>query len=135
MGIKEQLLEKCIGFLIEISKRPADDFFGTPPSVFYIDYGIGTKRKFGFQLTQVEETYQLCKGEVEIVKTGTKPQREPVSGMFYMEGHATIGYDLNEEKAYLDYVVGPRYGRGFVYPIVIFAFFKLDLNAKCAKNR
>ena len=118
MEIIELLLDKCVELLTEISGKPADDFFGTPPSVFYIDYGIGSRKKFGFQLSQIEGTYRLCNGEIVTVKAGTEINREPISGMYFKEGHATIGYDLKEGKAYLDYAVGPRYGRGFVYPII-----------------
>ncbi len=46
--------------------QPADDFYGTPPSVFYIDYGIGGMRKGEFLLTQIEDTYRLCSGKVEV---------------------------------------------------------------------
>lgn len=116
--IKEQLLKKCTVIFDDIASAEADNFFGTPPSVFYVDFGFGDKRKIGYYVTDLQETYKYENGVMEKVEIGSRNRIEPVSGMYFPEGHASIGIDKKNGYAFLSFSVGPRYGRGFQYEIV-----------------
>ena len=61
MDIKELLLGRCQEKLLRILQAEEDDFFGKPPEAVYIDYGMGSKRKVGYLLSKVEETYCLTR--------------------------------------------------------------------------
>ena len=37
--------------------------------------------------------------------------------MYYHKGQAEIGVDEDKQKAYLEYTVGPRYARCYMYDI------------------
>ena len=45
--IRQELIKKCTTIFDGISSREADAFLGTPPRVFYIDFGFGEKQMFG----------------------------------------------------------------------------------------
>ncbi|MDD6299088.1 hypothetical protein [Hornefia butyriciproducens] len=118
IGVKNQLLDICTEMLEEISNTESDPHFGTPPSVFYIDFAYGNKRTVGFYISDPLETYKYENGVLEIVKVGTKNRISPVSGMYFPEGRGAVGIDSNYEYAFVSFQVGPRYGRGFRYRII-----------------
>ncbi|MBQ9562288.1 MAG: hypothetical protein IJU99_02440 [Lachnospiraceae bacterium] len=115
--IKKELLKKCAIIFNEISSEP-DSFYGTPPSVYYIDFGYGEKRMIGLYMPNPHETYKYEKGVMVKVETGLGNKTEPISGMYYHEGHASIGIDKMNQKAFLSFSVGPRYGRAYQYEII-----------------
>ena len=118
MNIKELLLEKCKEKLLSILQTDGDDFFGDPPEAIYIDYGMGSKRKVGYLLTKVEETYCLTKDGIERVEVAPKSYDKTVSGMYFKQGSAIVGYTKNLDFAFLNFQIGPRYGRGYEYLII-----------------
>lgn len=101
-----------------IANAPSSDFFSAPPKVFYIDFAYGDKRKVDSFIEDPGETYRYENGIVEQVEAGTKNQKEPISGMYFSEGHGTIGIDQGNNLAYMSFTVGRRYGRGFQYEII-----------------
>ena len=117
-NIKNQLLKRCTELLEEIANTPSDDYYGTPPKVFYIDFAFGDKHKIGMFIKDPLETYKYENGILEKVQTGTKYQAEPISGMYFFEGYATTGIDKDNNLAYMSFRVGRRYGRGFRYEIL-----------------
>ena len=116
--IKDQLLKHCTEMLAEIANTPSDDFYGTPPKTFYIDFAFGDERKVGMFISDPLETYKYEGGVVEKVKAGTKNQAEPISGMYFSEGYSAIGIDEDRNIAYMSFMVGKRYGRGYQYEVL-----------------
>ena len=117
-ALKSQLLKKCTERLDEIANTPSNDFYGTPPKTFYIDFAYGDERKVGMFIRDPLETYKYEGGIIEKVKAGTNNQTEPISGMYFPEGYGTIGIDKDNRLAYMSYSVGRRYGTGFRYEIL-----------------
>lgn len=117
-SIKNRLMKRCIEMLAEIANTPSDGFFGTPPKTFFIDFAFGDGRTVGMFIRKPLETYKYKSGAVVKVNTGTKNQTEPISGMYYSEGYSAIGIDKKQNLAFLSFIVGPRYGRGFQYEIL-----------------
>ncbi len=117
-SIKSQLLKRCIELLDEIVKTPSDDFYGTPPRVFYIDFAFGDERMVDMFIKDPLETYKYAYGTLEKVEAGTKNQAEPISGMYFSEGYAIISIDKDNNLAYMSFCAGQRYGRGFRYEIM-----------------
>lgn len=117
-SIKSQLLKRCIEKLAEIANTPSDDYYGTPPKTFYIDFAFGDERKVGMFINDPLETYKYEGGAVKKIKAGTKYQAEPISGMYFSEGYGAIGIDKEHNLAYMSFIVGRRYGCGFRYEIL-----------------
>lgn len=117
-SIKDQLLKECKEFFDSISNAGSDDRYGTPPKVFYIDFAYGNKKKLEVYITDPQETYRYENGIVETVETGSRNKIDPVSGMYFPEGHGSIGIDKENGIAFMNFQVGPRYGRGFQYKII-----------------
>lgn len=116
--IEAQLLKNCLKIFDEISSQEANDFYGTPPKSYYIDYGIGSKRKIGYLMIELEKTYKYESGQLVLVPVGTKHKNEPINGMYFPEGHAEIGINQEGNIAFFSFQVGPRYGRGYKYEII-----------------
>ena len=111
--IKKQLLTTCTDILEQISHPIVEDFFGgNPPQVFYITIGSGSF----FSTDEEPVIYRFEDGQLTVVDS--KPTGDnPVSGSYYHEGRASIGVDEKKKKAYLEYVAGPLFGRGFMFDI------------------
>ncbi|MBR1508076.1 MAG: hypothetical protein IJ619_08760 [Eubacterium sp.] len=125
--IKKLLLEECIHMFEEISSVEPDEFYGTPPKVLYIDFKMGNKKEVGGYIIEPEETYRYECGSLESVEVGSRNKTEPASGMYFPEGRASIGIDKETNNVgYISLFVGPRYGRGFRYEVVIEDVIRLE---------
>ena len=117
-SIKDQLFRECIECFEEIIHSKCDHHFGTPPAVFYIDFGVGSTCDIeNFDMIP-QETYRYENGIMEIVETGTQNATSPVNGIYYPEGYGLIGILKDNRYAYVSYIVGPRFGKGFRYRIL-----------------
>ena len=116
--IEEMVLNKCLEYLDEISSHEYEEFYGHPPRVYYIDCGIGIERNGEYVMADLQKTYKYEAGKLEIVETGTKNATQPVSRMYFAEGHAEFGTNSDSSVAFVNYLVGPRYGRGFSFEII-----------------
>ncbi len=117
-SLKEQLMIICIEFLDKIASTESSSFYGTPPQVFYIDFGYGTEQEVEMHIGNPLETYRYANGVIEMVSPGHPSRREPVSRMYWPEGRGRIGIDTKDGFAYVSYDVGPRYGRGYRFKII-----------------
>ena len=117
-SIKSQLLKICVECFKEILHSNGNPHFGAPPTVFYIDFGVGSKREIEEYNMVPEETYRYESGIMEKVQTGTRNLTRPLSGIYFPEGHGSIGILKDNSYAYVSYLVGPRFGRGFRYKIL-----------------
>ena len=111
--IKKQLLAACTDIFEQISHPIVEDYFGgIPPQVFYISSGSGSF----FSTDEEPVVYRFEGGQLTIADS--KPENDnPVSGSYFREGHASIGVDVKKKKAYLEFVAGPLFGRGFMFDI------------------
>ncbi len=111
--IKKQLLAACTDLLEQISHPIVEDYFGgNPPQVFYIAVGSGSF----FSTDEEPVIYRFEDGKLTVVDSKPKDDN-PVSGSYFHEGHASIGVDEKKKKAYLEFVAGPLFGRGFMFDI------------------
>ncbi|MBR6028080.1 MAG: hypothetical protein IKP40_03245 [Clostridia bacterium] len=88
-SLKKQLFSICTEMLDEIAGVPADAYYGTPPKVFYIDFGYGNQALQDYPIKALE-TYRYHDGALERVETGSVNRIKPVSGMYFPEGHAFL---------------------------------------------
>lgn len=114
--IEDSLFSNLIDKLDSIMDIKSSDSAGSPPKTIVIKYGsVGIKYHRPF-LLEVEETYLYREKELTKVSNDTKSSHDPISGMFFHEGDAFIG--VKDEKAYLEYHVGMRYGSTYEYDII-----------------
>ena len=116
--IKDQLFKICIECLDEIAHSKSNHSIGTPPTVFYIDFGVGSRCDIENLDMIPQETYRYENGVMERVETGTMNATRPVDRMYFPKGYGLIGVLEDNSYAYVSYVVGPRFGEGFRYKIL-----------------
>ena len=96
------------------------------PHVFYANLGTVTCTSEpddpyeDFAITDFYKTYRYENGTYTEVETGTKANtgdRRGPFNMYYPEGTGRIGIDEERGFVLVEFVVGPRYGRGFSFPI------------------
>lgn len=118
--IKNLLMELCKDIMDDMAGDPGHSLLGTPPRVFYLDFSYGEGES-----GDPQETYRYENGSLEKVKPGagrkTDSEVERVMESrrsYYSEGSFSIRIDKKNKYAYMSFVAGPLFGRGYRYKIV-----------------
>lgn len=106
--IKNLLFRSLVEKLDSIMDGESSDLIGSPPKTIVIRYGSVVIKHHRPFLNEVEETYLYKDKELTKVSNDTKSSHDPISGAFFHEGDAIIG--VKDEKAYLEFHLGMRYG-------------------------
>lgn len=118
-ALKELMLGVCIKQFCEILEADIEyDKYGKPPVVLWITYGKDSIQHGMFRIKEVFEKWKYSEEHLESVECVFEPGRKDISGMFFSEAEASLGFDELEEKAYINMIFGPRFGRGYEYDIV-----------------
>ena len=118
MNLIEALLSKCIEKYEEaVSGVSDDEFYGTVPRLMVVEYMEAVRKTEHFYAkTYVKSWDYHLKGEI-VERHSKDEDNNPVCGMYFSRAKASLYYDQERRKAFVNMYMGPRYGRGFAYDI------------------
>ncbi len=110
-------VKECIAIYDEaVHQATVDTIYGNAPKAMLIKYGKGNIKEF-LTVTDIWDAWYYSEGNLRETDKTRKPERAPVSGMFYSEALAEFAVDEERQQVYLNYYFGPRYGRGLRYTV------------------
>lgn len=115
-------LDECVRIFDECRKGNEEYTFGEFPRSAIVVYNTrGDENGDGYDNRDtVEGIWRIADGsygEIGMEIAGMPVRRSPVSGAFYPEGEFYFNFSMKSNELYLCYILGPRYGRGYKYPI------------------
>lgn len=114
--LRIELLEKTKDKLSKILLSEASDVYGTPPKYVVIKIGDAIELEYDFEFKTIDIAYLFDGKQLIQVKNDTEATLDTISGMYFNQGSVRLGSAGN--KAYLEYIVGPKFGRCFEYEII-----------------
>ena len=92
---------------------------GSPPKTLVV-HQIRQYRAEGMCLDDTIAAWKVTEKSVQkLYDLSVEPIREPTDGMYYQEGCADFSISPDSKKNIIEWQVGPRYGRGLRYDIVL----------------
>lgn len=118
MSIDEILIHICINKFEEVTRGIGDDDrYGKFPEEFRITL-MNAERKTKHHYKKVAaRKWKYSSKTLSEIPLDEEAKDNKVSGMFFNIASASYWYDFEQRKAFIDFVMGPRFGRGYVYDI------------------
>ena len=114
------VLVECQNILRELhcsAKEMDADYYGNPPKGVIVQYHDKFDLK-GFKNGNLISVWKITLDDIISIEDLTiEPATQPVDRMYYKEGRILFAINIEKKKIVLEWQVGPRYGRGFIYNI------------------
>lgn len=127
-SIKEDIIRLALKKSISVYKKRITEvdfyakgsiFVGAIPKAMVMKYGVGSKRKAGFVITEIWKAWYYSNGILKETDKLREPVKEPVSGMFFPEAWTEFMIHEEEQCLYLDCFFGPRNAVGYCFDIEV----------------
>ena len=92
--------------------------YGIPPKSIIVKYH-DMYSPYKYKIGNILSSWRVSKDSIDkLIDQNSEAASEPRDGMYFNEGRGYFSIDDNNEKVYMQWFVGPRYGRGFIYKVL-----------------
>ncbi len=110
------LIKKCIEKYEKVRLDIGDDkSYGTAPEWLIIEYINAVRKTEHHYRKKYIKSWNYYSGKTIEERQDKDESENPISGMYYARAKALFYFDEEKGKAFIDFIMGPRYARGFVY--------------------
>ena len=118
MELENILINQCIELFHKSIPKENDNFYGEVPQCIMIEWNDAERRtKHHYKLT-LKKRWKYSNGALLVESLDELDKNNSISGMFYERATAQFYWDFEKNKAFVNIIFGPRYGRGYSYDFV-----------------